>query len=92
METPIFRRKVNGVICDSTPWAFTDFNYCLRRLGVLAGYPQELSSHALRRGAANAVDCTVISREVKKDRSLLMQPRPTGYGSPEEPDNGSCKG
>ena len=67
VEILVFRRQVNGVICDSTPWAFTDFNYCLRRLGVLAGYPQELSSHALRRGAANAVDCTVISGEAKRD-------------------------
>ena len=23
--TPIFRRQVNGVICNSTPWAYADF-------------------------------------------------------------------
>ena len=59
METPIFRRQVNGVICNSTPWAYTDFNYCLKRLGFLAGYSQDLGSYSLRRGAANAIDCTV---------------------------------
>ena len=60
METPAFRRQVNGVICDSTPWAYKDFNYGLERLGFRAGYPQVLSSYALRRGAANAVDCKII--------------------------------
>ena len=59
METPIFRRRVNGVICNSTPWAYTDFNHCLKHPGVLVGYSQVLCSYALRRGAANAVDCTV---------------------------------
>ena len=92
MDTPVFRRQVNGVICDSTPWAYSDFNHCLKRFGILAGYPQEPSSYALRRGAANAVDCTVIPGEVKKYPSLLIQPRPTGFGSPKEPDNGSRKG
>ena len=64
METPVLRRQVNDVVCRSTPWAFADFNYCLKCLGFLAGYPQELSSYALRRGAANAVDCTVIPGEL----------------------------
>ena len=59
METPIFRRQVNGVICNSTPWAYTDFNYCLKRLGFLAGYSQDLDNYSLRRGAANAIDYTV---------------------------------
>ena len=58
METPIFRRQVNGAICNSTPWAYTDFDHRLKRLGVLAGYSQVPSSYALRRGAANAVDYT----------------------------------
>ena len=92
MEPPVFCRQVNGVICDSTAWAYTDFNYGLKRLGFRAGYPQELTSYILRRGAANAVDCKAIPGEVKGDRYLLMQPRRRGYGSPEEPDNGSRKG
>ena len=92
METPIFRRQVNGDICDSTPWAFSDFNYSIRRLGFLSGYPQDLTSYVLRRGAANAVDCTAAPGEVRRNWSLLIQPRPTGYGSPAEPDNGTCKG
>ena len=46
MQTPIFRRQVNGVICNSTAWAYTDFNHCLKRLGFLAGYPQDLGSYA----------------------------------------------
>ena len=29
MGTPIFRHQVNGDICNSTPWAFSDFNYPL---------------------------------------------------------------
>ena len=56
METPIFRRQVNGDICNSTPWAPPDFNYSIRRLGFLSGYPRKLSSYILRRGAANSVD------------------------------------
>ena len=38
METPIFSRQVNGDICNSTPWACTDFNHRLKHLGFLAGY------------------------------------------------------
>ena len=92
METPIFRRQVNGGICNSTPWAFSDFNYSIKRLSFLSGYPQELSSYILRRGAANAVDCKFIPGEVRRDWSLLIQPRPTGHGSPEKPNNGTRKG
>ena len=40
----------------------------------------------------NAVDCTVIPGEVKRDPSLLMQPRPTGFGSPKEPGGGPREG
>ena len=65
MEAPIFRRQVNGVICNSTPWAYTDFNLCLKRLGFLVGYPQGLGSYALRRGVSNAVDCTVSLVELR---------------------------
>ena len=62
LEIPIFRRQVNDTlaICDSTPFAFTDFNYCIKRLGVLSGYPQTLTSYALRRGAANAIDLSEV--------------------------------
>ena len=67
METPIFRRQVNGDICNSTPLAFSDFNYSLKRLGFLSGYSQKLSRYVLRRGAANAIDCRDISGEVKRD-------------------------
>ena len=67
MESPIFRRQVNGDICNSMPWAFSDFNYSLKLLGFLSGYSQELSSYVLRRGAANAIDCKVISGEVRRD-------------------------
>ena len=91
MEIPVFRHQVNGAIYYSMPQAYSDFNHCLKRLGFLAGYPQELSSYALRRGAADAVDCTVIPGEVKRGPSLLMQPRPTGFGNPKKPD-GSRKG
>ena len=59
METPIFRHQVNGVARDSTPWAFADFSYCPKRHGFLAGYPQELSSYALHRGAPSVIDCMV---------------------------------
>ena len=58
METPIFRTKrEDGEISATEAWSYADFNYYLKRLGVLAGYPQILMSYALRRGAANAVDC-----------------------------------
>ena len=76
MKTPVFCLQVND-ICNSTLWAFADFNYFLKRLGFLAGYTQELSGYALCRGAANAVDCTVILGKVKRDRSLLIPPRTT---------------
>ena len=61
LETPIFRRQVNDTICNSTPWTFTDFNHCIKQLGFLSGYPQILTSYVLRRGAANAIDCTLLS-------------------------------
>lgn len=57
VETPVFRRQVGDNICPTTPMAYSDFNYYLGRLGVLAGYPQRLTTYVLRRGAANAVDC-----------------------------------
>ena len=58
-ETPIFRRQVNGEISDSEPWTALDSNYSLKRLGLLSGYPQSLSSYVLHRGAANAISCDV---------------------------------
>jgi hypothetical protein len=58
LETPIFRRQVKGDISHSIPWNYSDFNYCIKRLGFLSGYPQDLNSYVLRRGAANAIDCT----------------------------------
>ena len=36
--------------CNSTPWTFTDFKYCMKRLGFLLGYPQTLTSYVLHRG------------------------------------------
>ena len=67
MESPIFHRQVNGDICNSIPWTFSDFNYSLKRLGFLSEYSQELSNYVLRRGAANAIDCKVIPGEVRRD-------------------------
>ena len=64
----------------------------IQRFGFLLGHPQGLSSHVLRRGAANAVYCTVTPGDVRRDWSLLIQPKPTGYGCPEEPDYGTRKG
>ena len=51
MEIPIFRSQVNGDICNSTPWAFSDFNYSIKHLGFPSGYPQELSSYTAQRGS-----------------------------------------
>ena len=59
LETPIFRRQVSGEISDSKPWTALDFNYCLKRLGLLSGYPQSLS-YVLRGGAASAIDCKFL--------------------------------
>lgn len=59
-ETPIFRRQKGDDICTSTPLGFSDFSYYLKRLGVLSGYPQILTTYVLRRGAANAVDCMLF--------------------------------
>ena len=56
LETPIFRRRVNGRIPDSEPWTTMDFNYCLKRLGLLSGYQQSLLSYVLHSGEANAID------------------------------------
>ena len=92
METPVFRRQVNGDICNSTPWTFSNFNCSIKRLGFLSGYPQELCRYILRRGVANAVDCKVIPGEVRRDWSLLIQPGPTGHGGSEKPDDGTRKG
>jgi integrase len=56
-ETPIFRRLEGSQISETKPLTFDEFNNYLKRLGVLAGYPQVLTSYVLRRGAANAIDC-----------------------------------
>ena len=40
METLIFRRQVNGDICNSTPWGFSDFNCSIKRLGFLRAIPK----------------------------------------------------
>ena len=88
METPIFRRLVNSDICNSTPWAFSDFNYSIKCLGCLSRYHQELSR---RRGVVNAVGCKDIPGEVRRYCFLLIQPSPTGYGRSEELDNGTPK-
>ena len=90
LETPIFRRQVKDTICNSTPWTFSDFNYWIKRLGFLSGYPQTLTSYVLRRGAANAIDCTLLSVQAER-YCLLTLFRPTGHGSPAEPDNGPCR-
>jgi hypothetical protein len=61
METPVFRRQQGDQICPTTPLVYSDLNQYLKRLGVLAGYPQKLTTYVLRRGAANAVDCRTPS-------------------------------
>lgn len=45
----------------------------IQRLGLLLGNPQGLSSHVLRREAANAVDCAVTPGDVGRGWSLLIQ-------------------
>ena len=50
-------------------------------------YTHTLTSYVLRRGAANAIDYSFLS--TRADRyCLLTLSRPTGHGSPAEPDNG----
>ena len=71
------------------PMGILRLQLSIQRLNFLLGHPQGLSSHVLCRGAANAVDCTVTLGDVGRDWSLLIQPRPTGYGSPEDPDYGT---
>ena len=89
LGTPIFRHQVDDTICDSTPFTFRDFKYCIKRLGQLSGYPQVLTSYVLRRGTANAIDCTLLSARAERYHLLTLS-RPTGHGSPAEPDNGPC--
>ena len=57
LETPVFRQQVKGDISGSIP-AFGGFDSRIQRLGLLSEYPQDLTSYVLRRGAANAIDCT----------------------------------
>jgi hypothetical protein len=61
LETPVFQVVSDKVTVDDISendyWDFTGFNRYLKRLGGLAGFPQRLTSYALRRGTANAVDC-----------------------------------
>ena len=64
LETPIFRQQVKGDISDSVPWTYSDFNNRIKRLGLLSGYPQDLTSYVLRRGAANAIDCMFFWRKM----------------------------
>ena len=87
LETPIFRRQVNSEISDSGPWTALDFNYRLKRLGFLSGYPQSLSSYVLRRGTANAI---AVGSSVVERYCLLTPPRPRNYRSSAKLDNGPC--
>ena len=57
LETPVFHQQVKGDISDSVPWTFSDFNNHIKRLSLLSGYPQDLISYMLRRGAADAIGC-----------------------------------
>jgi hypothetical protein len=62
LETPVFqdatrKPEAGDVVSDSDAWSFAGFNYYLKRLGEIAGFPETLTSYALRRGAGNAVDC-----------------------------------
>ncbi|KAI5789795.1 hypothetical protein FPQ18DRAFT_261175, partial [Pyronema domesticum] len=62
LETPVFqdatrKPEAGDVVSDSDAWSFAGFNYYLKRFGDIAGFPQRLTSYALRIDAANAVDC-----------------------------------
>ena len=57
---PHLSQTIKGDISDSVPLTFSDFNDRIKRLGLLSGYPQDLTSYILRRGAANAIDCTFL--------------------------------
>ena len=92
LETPNFCRQVNDIIYNSTPWSFMDFNYCIKWLGFLSGYPQTLTTYLLHRGAENAIDCMLLSARAERYRLLNLVSRPTGHISPAEPDNGPCTG
>ncbi|RPA90956.1 hypothetical protein L873DRAFT_360229 [Choiromyces venosus 120613-1] len=68
-ETPIFRRQIGDRICADTPLGFADLSYSLKRLGLLSGYPQLVTSCVLRRGAAAAVDRQEIT-EVQRNQIM----------------------
>ena len=70
LEAPIFRHQVKDDISNSIPWTFKDLNWSMKRLGLLSGYPQDLTSYVLHSVAANAIDCTFSDRTIPLANSI----------------------
>ena len=89
LETPIFRRQVNGTICDSTPLTFTDFIQLLHKATWTSfGVPSNADQLC---AAQRRSKCYRTLHSARAERyHLLTLSRLTGHGSPAEPGNGPC--
>jgi hypothetical protein len=60
LKTPIFRRDKrtadSSIPSLETALPFSQFQECLNRLGLAAGFKETLTSYCFRRGTANVVD------------------------------------
>jgi len=91
METPIFRTKgKDWEISASEAWSYADFNYYMKRLGVLAGYPQ--ISRRMRCAEVQQMQWTVSTPIAGlRQFRLLIPNRRRRYRCAAESDHGACK-
>ncbi|KAI5818223.1 hypothetical protein BZA77DRAFT_291771 [Pyronema omphalodes] len=72
LEIPIFQdvtSRPNNNVSGHDAWSFASFNHYLKRLDEITGFPEVLTSYALRRGAGNALDCPQVT---EAQRNQLM--------------------
>ncbi|KAG4427387.1 hypothetical protein IFR05_017130 [Cadophora sp. M221] len=71
LKTPIFRRDEERAL------PYTQFQNCLNRLGLAAGFQEKLTSYCFRRGTANVVDRTAT--DAVQDQVMRHNPNSAVY-------------
>ena len=56
----VFRASDPNQVITSKPLSYNSYRYNLREAGVKAGFPDNLTPYALRRGGANAIEGNVF--------------------------------
>ncbi|KAG4430257.1 hypothetical protein IFR05_014253 [Cadophora sp. M221] len=71
LKTPIFRRDEERAL------PYSQFQNCLNRLGLAAGFQEKLTSYCFRRGTANVVDRTAT--DAVRDQVMRHNPNSAVY-------------